>query len=126
MSTEVPDGAHQRRARINEMLTYINLFEARTLTQIQGYMYKQFGLKFKTSSEMINEAAMSGLLRADGHGFYRLTKKVEDVQIEKEQRLRKRIEAEIRPKLEKKIRKEVEKELLNKQVQREKKKLRSS
>jgi Mn-dependent DtxR family transcriptional regulator len=76
-STEVPDGATQRHSRMMELLTFVNLAEPHgaTATQIQAHMLKVFGLKFRTTSEMIRELTFSGALKADGHGFYHLTEK---------------------------------------------------
>ena len=77
LSTEVPDGATQRHSRMMELLTFINLNEPHgaTITSIQSHMLTVFGLKFRTTSEMVKELALSGTLRADGHGFYHLTEK---------------------------------------------------
>jgi len=77
LSTEVPDGATQRHSRMMELLTFINLNEPHgaTITNIQSHMLTVFGLKFRTTSEMVKELALSGTLRADGHGFYHLTEK---------------------------------------------------
>lgn len=77
LSTEVPDGATQRHSRMMELLTFINLTEPHgaTITQIQSHMLTVFGLKFRTTSEMVKELALSGTLRADGHGFYHLTER---------------------------------------------------
>ena len=77
MSTEVPDGATQRHSRMMELLTFINLTEPHgaTITQIQSHMLTVFGLKFRTTSEMVRELAMSGTIKVDGHGFYHLTEK---------------------------------------------------
>jgi Mn-dependent DtxR family transcriptional regulator len=77
MSTEVPDGATQRHSRMMELLTFINLTEPHgaTITQIQSHMLTVFGLKFRTTSEMVRELAMSGTVKVDGHGFYHLTER---------------------------------------------------
>jgi len=77
MSTEVPDGATQRHSRMMELLTFINLNEPHgaTITHIQAHMLQVFGLKFRTTSEMVRELAMSGTVKVDGHGFYHLTEK---------------------------------------------------
>ena len=77
MSTEVPDGATQRHSRMMELLTFINLAEPHgaTVTNIQSHMLKVFGLKFRTTGEMVRELALAGALKADGHGFYHLTEK---------------------------------------------------
>ncbi|MEM3759574.1 MAG: hypothetical protein QXZ02_00515 [Candidatus Bathyarchaeia archaeon] len=77
MSTEVPDGATQRHSRMMELLTFINLNEPHgaTITHIQAHMLQVFGLKFRTTSEMVRELAMSGVIKVDGHGFYHLTEK---------------------------------------------------
>jgi Mn-dependent DtxR family transcriptional regulator len=58
-----------------ELLTFINLCEPRgvTLTQIQSHMLTLFGLKFRTTSEMVRELTVSGAVKVDGHGFYHLT-----------------------------------------------------
>lgn len=113
MSTEVPNGATQRHARLQEMMTFITLGEphGRTLIQIQAHLLSLYGLKFKTTAQMVMEKAMAGELKEDGHGWWRITKRLRDAQKEREERLRKRIEAELRPKLEKEIRKRLEKEL---------------
>lgn len=75
MSTEVPDGATQRHSRMMELLTFINLCNGATLTQIQSHMLTTFGLKFKTTSEMLRELTMAGALKVDGHGLFHLTEK---------------------------------------------------
>jgi Mn-dependent DtxR family transcriptional regulator len=38
-------------------------------------MLTVYGLKFRTTSEMVKELAVSGALKVDGHGFYHLTEK---------------------------------------------------
>jgi Mn-dependent DtxR family transcriptional regulator len=60
-----------------ELLTFINLNTppGATITGIQSQMLKIYGLKFRTTSEMVQELAVSGALKVDGHGFYRLTEK---------------------------------------------------
>jgi len=75
MSTEVPDGATQRHSRILELLTFITSMEPQgaTITQIQSHMLTVFGLKFKTTSEMVHELTLAGLLKADGTARYHLT-----------------------------------------------------
>jgi len=75
MSTEVPDGATQRHSRLMEMLSFIATFEPDgcTLTTIQAHMLAVFGLKFKTTAEMIREAGIAGFIQVDGHGKWRLT-----------------------------------------------------
>jgi len=75
MSTEVPDGATQRHSRIMDLLTFINLRGRATITQIQSHMMTTFGLKFKTTSEMIQELGTAGIIKEDGHGFWYLTEK---------------------------------------------------
>jgi predicted transcriptional regulator len=77
MSADVPDGATQRHSRLMELLTFINLAEPHgvNITQIQSHMLTVYGLKFKTTSEMVKELMLSGVIKADGHGFYHLTEK---------------------------------------------------
>ena len=77
LSTEVPDGATQRHSRMMELLTLINLCEPRgaTLTRIQSHMLTVFGLKFKTTSEMVKELTLARTIKPDGHGFYHITEK---------------------------------------------------
>lgn len=75
MSTEVPDGATQRHSRLMDLLTFINLNEGATTTQIQCYMLTTYGLKFRTTSEMIGELSKAGVIKVDGHGIWRLTEK---------------------------------------------------
>jgi len=77
LSTEVPDGATQRHSRMMELLTLINLSEPRgaTITNIQSHMLTVFGLKFKTTTEMVRELTLAGIIKPDGHGFYHLTEK---------------------------------------------------
>jgi len=81
LSTDVPDGATQRHSRLMELLTFINLAEPHgvTITQIQSHMLTVYGLKFRTTSEMVKELALSGVIKADGHGFYHLTEKQQAV-----------------------------------------------
>jgi hypothetical protein len=67
LSTDVPDGATQRHSRMMELLTFINLAEPQgaTITQIQSYMLTVFGLKFRTTSEMVGNwpfQALSSLM----------------------------------------------------------------
>lgn len=71
----MPDGATQRHSRLLELLTFVNLKGAATITSIQSHMLAVYGLKFRTTSEMVQELAVSGSLKADGHGFYHLTDK---------------------------------------------------
>lgn len=75
LSTDVPDGATQRHSRMMELLTFINLCEPRgvSITQIQSHMLTVFGLKFRTTSEMIRELTVSGAIKVDGHSFYHVT-----------------------------------------------------
>ena len=77
LSTEVPDGATQRHSRMMELLTLINLSEPRgaTITNIQSHMLTVFGLKFKTTTEMVRELTLAGIIKPDGHAFYHLTEK---------------------------------------------------
>jgi hypothetical protein len=72
--TEVPDGATQRHSRIMELLTLINVNEPHgaSLVQIQAHMLATYGLKFKTTSEMVQELGKSGILKVDGHGYWHL------------------------------------------------------
>jgi len=81
MSTEVPDGATQRHARLTDMLTFIATYEPHgcSLTQIQAYMVTAWGLKFKTTAEMIREYAVAGLVKVDGHGMFHLTAELTDL-----------------------------------------------
>lgn len=75
--SDVPDGATQRHARMLELLTFINSMEPQgaTITQIQSHMLTVFGLKFKTTSEMVQELTLAGILKADGTARYHLTEK---------------------------------------------------
>jgi len=75
--TEVPDGATQRHSRIMELLTFINVNEPHgaSLTQLQAHMLATYGLKFRTTGEMIQEMAKSGIIKPDGHGYWHLTEK---------------------------------------------------
>lgn len=75
--SDVPDGATQRHARMLELLTFINSMEPQgaTITQIQSHMLTVFGLKFKTTSEMVQELTLAGILKADGNARYHLTEK---------------------------------------------------
>lgn len=45
------------------------------MTTIQSHMLKVFGLKFRTTSEMVRELALAGALKVDEHGLYHLTEK---------------------------------------------------
>jgi len=76
-STDVPDGATQRHSRMMELLTFVNVNSppGASITNIQSHMLKVYGLKFKTTSEMVQELTPSGAIKVDGHGFYRLTEK---------------------------------------------------
>jgi hypothetical protein len=62
LSTEIPDGATQRHSRMMELLTVINLNEPHGLsvTSIQSHMLTVYGLKFRTTSEMVQELTFSG------------------------------------------------------------------
>ncbi len=77
LSADVPDGATQRHSRIMELLTFINLHEPHgvSITQIQAHMLTVFGLKFKTTSEMVKELTLAGIIKADAHALYHLTEK---------------------------------------------------
>jgi len=81
LSTDVPDGATQRHSRLMELLTFINLVEPHgaTITQIQSHMLTVYDLKFRTTSEMVKELALSGVIKADRHGFYHLTEKQQTI-----------------------------------------------
>lgn len=76
-SPDVPDGATQRHSRMLELLTFINVNTppGATITHIQSHMLKVCWLKFKTFSEMVQELAVAGAIKVDGHVFYRLTDK---------------------------------------------------
>jgi len=93
MSTEVPDGATQRHARLTDMLTYIGTYEPHgtSLMNIQAYMVRAWGLKFKTTAEMVREYAVAGLIKVDGHGLFHLTsdlsKMLQELEKLKHQRL---------------------------------------
>lgn len=60
-----------------ELLTFINLSEPHgvSITQIQAYMLTIFGLKFKTTSEMVKELTLAGIIKPDAHALYHLTEK---------------------------------------------------
>ena len=77
MSSEVPDGATQRHSRLMELLTFINSHEPEgcTLTSIQAHMLTTFGLKFKTTAEMVRELSLAGIIKVDGIGRFHLTEK---------------------------------------------------
>jgi len=77
LSADVPDGATQRHSRMMELLTFINLSEPHgvTITQIQSYMLTVFGLKFKTTSEMVKELTLAGIIKADAYARYHLAEK---------------------------------------------------
>lgn len=75
--TDVPDGATQRHSRIMELLTFINVNNGATLTNIQAHMLATYGLKFRTTGEMLQELGRSGIVKVDGHGVWRLTEKQE-------------------------------------------------
>lgn len=115
-STNVPDGATQRHARLLDLKAYVRLGsdEGRTLTHIQAYMLKIWGLKFKTTGQMVHELCMAGELTEDGHGFYRLTRTVEKTRGNKKEILAAELkkiqdelskERELRKKLEKTLQK---------------------
>jgi uncharacterized protein YwgA len=72
VSTDVPDGATQRHSRLMELLAFINLYGKASTTQMQSHMVTTFGLKFKTTSDMIRELATAGMIKEDGHGFWYL------------------------------------------------------
>lgn len=73
----MPDGATQRHSRMLELLTFINVNTppGATIMSIQSHMLKVYGLKFRTTSEMVQELTLAGAIKVDGHGFYRLTEK---------------------------------------------------
>lgn len=81
MSTEVPNGATQRHSRLMEMLSFIATFEPGgcTLTMIQAHMLAVFGLKFKTTAEMVRESGIAGFIQVDGQGKWRLTQKEREI-----------------------------------------------
>ncbi len=76
--TDVPDGATQRHSRIMELLTFINVNDGATLMQIQGHMLVTYGLKYRTTSEMLQELGKSGVVKVDGHGYWHLTEKQQE------------------------------------------------
>lgn len=61
-STHVPDCATQRHSRMMELLTFINVNSSpgAAITKIQVRMQKVYGLKFRTTSEMVQELTLSG------------------------------------------------------------------
>ncbi|MEM2130467.1 MAG: hypothetical protein QXZ70_07710, partial [Candidatus Bathyarchaeia archaeon] len=61
-STDVPDGATQRHSRMMELLTFINVNTPPgvTIMSIQSHMLKVYGLKFRTTSEMVQELTLAG------------------------------------------------------------------
>ena len=81
MSSEVPDGATQRHSRLMELLTFINSHEPEgcTITSIQAHMLTTFGLKFKTTAEMVRELNLAGILSVDGLGNFHLTEKQKQI-----------------------------------------------
>jgi len=81
MSSEVPDGATQRHSRLMDLLTFINLHEPHgcSLTRIQSYMLTTYGLKFKTTAEMVRELNLAGILSVDGLGNFHLTEKQKQI-----------------------------------------------
>jgi len=113
MSAEVPDGATQRHARLMELLTFLETYEPHgvSMTLIQAHMLTTYGLKFKTTAEMLRECSTSGLIKVDGLGLWHLTEKqheaLEEVRKQDakrlERHLRARIEAELRPAIEKEV-----------------------
>lgn len=113
-STNVPNGATQRHARLLDLKSFVRLGgdEGRTLTHIQAYMLKIWGLKFKTTAQMVHELCMAGELTEDGHGFYRLTRTAEKMRGNEKGTLTnelKRIQAELGK--EQELRKKLEKKL---------------
>jgi hypothetical protein len=62
-----------------ELLAFINLYGKVTTTQMQSHMLTTFGLKFKTTSDMIHEVSTAGTIKEDGHGFWYLTEKQQTV-----------------------------------------------
>ena len=60
-----------------ELLTFINSHEPEgcTITSIQAHMLTTFGLKFKTTAEMIRELSLAGIIKVNGLGRWHLTEK---------------------------------------------------
>jgi Mn-dependent DtxR family transcriptional regulator len=58
-----------------DLLTFINIAEPHgaSITHLQSHMLKSYGLKFRTTSEMVQELTVSGSIKVDGHGFYHIT-----------------------------------------------------
>lgn len=73
--TIVPDGATQRHSRLLDLMTYINTQRGATTVQIQSYMLTTYGLKFKTTSDMLLELNQAGIIKCDSGGVWRLTEK---------------------------------------------------
>lgn len=67
----------QRHSRMMALLTFINVNNppGASITNIQSHMLKVYGLKFRTTSEMVQELTLAGAIKVDGHEFYRLTEK---------------------------------------------------
>jgi len=61
-----------------ELLTFINVNNGATLTQIQGHMLVTYGLKYRTTGEMLQELGKSGIVKVDGHGYWHLTERQQE------------------------------------------------
>jgi len=113
MSAEVPDGATQRHSRLMELLTFIDTYAPHgvSLTLIQAHMLSLYGLKFKTTAEMVRECSRSGLIKVDGHGMWHLTERQQQAFKEVKQQEAKRLEEYLRAKIEAELRPKIEKEM---------------
>lgn len=69
----VSDGATLRRSRIMAMFRFIKNTEGATDRDIQSYMFMHYGLKFRTTTEYISEAHLTGAIELSQDGRWVIT-----------------------------------------------------
>lgn len=73
--TRVTDGATLRRSRIMQMLHFIADTEGSSTHGVQSFMFMQFGLKFRTTSEYLHETNLAGAIALGRSGEWIVTDK---------------------------------------------------
>jgi len=73
--TRVTDGATLRRSRIMQMLHFIADTQGSSTHAVQSFMFMQFGLKFRTTSDYIHEANLAGSIKLGKSGEWTISDK---------------------------------------------------
>lgn len=72
--TRVTDGATLRHSRVMAMLSFLKDVDGGTTKDVQSFMFMNFGMKFKTASEMLYECQMAGSLVLSQDGRWLIAK----------------------------------------------------